>query len=189
MSVVNETLRTAAQNKKESAPLRHEGVKEAIIARYQGASVNQKKNGLVLAVSLLFAAALAAAVLFYVTGASEKKLKIEVEQQLAAKTDEAVKKQTQVDQLVRDKNDMFANAGRLQSSVRYFQGRIDALSGEVDALKKENRAVKLDNTAKDRTVTELYGKLHAAESEQLSLSEKLSALEARVAGSGEPTKV
>ena len=182
MSVINEALRAASQGRKGGAALRHEGVKEAVIARYQGEFVNQKKNRWVLlVVSLLLGAALVAAVLLFMARESEKKLKVQVEQQLAAKSEEAIKKQTQVDQLVKDKNDMFANAGRLQASARFFQGKIETLSTQVDALKKENKSLKDDNAAKARKIEELSGELRVAELDRLTLSKKLRELEAKTA--------
>lgn len=182
MSVINEALRAASQGKKGSAAPRHESVKEAVIGRYQGESVNQKKNGwILLAVSLLLVAALMAVVLLFMARESERKLKVQAEQQLAAKSEEAVKKQTQVDQLVKDKNDMFASAGRLQTSVRFFQGKIETLSAQVDALKKENKSLKDDNAAKARKMEGLSGELRVAELDRLTLSKKLRELEAKTA--------
>lgn len=173
MSVINEALRAASQGKKGGAAPRYESV---------GESVNQKKNGWVLLAAALFlGAALVAAVLLFMARESERKLKVQAEQQLAAKSDEAIKKQTQVDQLVKDKNDMFASAGRLQASVRFFQGKIETLSAQVDALKKENKSLKDDNTAKARKIEGLSGELRVAELDRLTLSKKLRELEAKTA--------
>ena len=128
--------------------------------------------------------ALAAAVIGFSlikSAAREKSLRIQKETELSIKINELGKKETQIAELVKQKDALEAeaktHAAALDSLTKDYEGKMKGLSDNVEALSKDNELMSRQREVDQRQIAELSAKIQSLGADRAALEQKIRQLE------------